>query len=188
VEFGITDELLTKLGQERYGDPRTFLETYALHPNTLKAELDFEYLLDLADLTGTCKFATQYNLPVAGLSSQDLSELLTSATGQPFSVEKVVQATRRVRALERAFNGREGMRRIDDYPFVLWWELKHGKPHPVFGGQELPVNLESYDAILDEWYRLRGYDLETGIPTTAELQELGLADVAADLETRQITP
>jgi aldehyde:ferredoxin oxidoreductase len=34
---------------------------------------------------------------------------------------------------------------------------------------------------LDEYYRARGWDVKTGIPTKAKLHELGLDDVAKDL-------
>ena len=40
---------------------------------------------------------------------------------------------------------------------------------------------EGYDLILDEYYRLRGCDLETGIPTRETLERLDLKDVADDL-------
>jgi aldehyde:ferredoxin oxidoreductase len=34
---------------------------------------------------------------------------------------------------------------------------------------------------MDEYYTLRGWDVETGRPTAAKLKELGLADVAEEL-------
>lgn len=117
---------------------------------------------------------------------QDFSEFLTAATGEPFTADVLVKAAERKFALERAFNAREGIRRIDDYPFFLRWLLEHGEPNPLFNYEQLPLNLETYDAVLDEYYRLRGCDLKTGIPTVAKLDELGLKDVAEDLANRKI--
>jgi aldehyde:ferredoxin oxidoreductase len=34
------------------------------------------------------------------------------------------------------------------------------------------------EPLLDEYYALRGWDVQTGIPTRAKLLELGLEDVA----------
>jgi hypothetical protein len=78
------------------------------------------------------------------------------------------------------------MRRIDDYPFYLWWQKKHGKPHPIYTGDQIPLTEENYDRILDEWYTMRGYDLKTGIPTPGELERCGLQDVSEDLQGRKI--
>jgi aldehyde:ferredoxin oxidoreductase len=187
-EFGITNELLAKLGQERYGDPKIFIEPWVLKPKKAQVVYDFENLMGMADINGICKFATWYNMPVAGIGMKDFADLLSLATGESFSSEDLVKVARRSFALERAYNAREGIRRIDDYPFFLWWQLKHGEPHPIFGNQQNPVNLEVYNAILDDYYKLRGCDIKTGIPTATTLEELGLQDVADDLEKRDILP
>ncbi|MBS7648741.1 aldehyde ferredoxin oxidoreductase, partial [Candidatus Bathyarchaeota archaeon] len=36
--------------------------------------------------------------------------------------------------------------------------------------------------MLDEYYGIRGWDIKTGIPTRKKLEELGLKDVAEELE------
>jgi len=36
----------------------------------------------------------------------------------------------------------------------------------------------------DEYYSLRGWDVATGLQTHAKLEELGLGDIADDLEQR----
>jgi aldehyde:ferredoxin oxidoreductase len=186
--FGITDDLLTRLGQERYDDPKVFMEPWEFNPNTVRAEYDFENLLYLCDLVGMCKFATQYNLPVTGISIEDMADLLKTVTGERFTGENLNLAARRVIMLERAYNAREGMRRIDDYPFFLRWKMERGEPHPIYKEDQVRVTAENYAAVLDEWYRLRGCDLKAGIPSGEELKKLGLEDVALDLEKRSIMP
>jgi len=185
-EWGITHELLARLGQERYGDPKVLIEPWTADPKKAHVVYDFENLCAAADMTGICKFATRYCLCVTGINVQDISELLTTATGEKFTAEDVIKAAEREFALERAFNAREGIRRIDDYPFFLRWLVEHGEPNPVFNYEELPVTLENYDLVLDEYYRVQGCDLETGIPTRAKLEQLGLNNVAEDLAKRKV--
>jgi aldehyde:ferredoxin oxidoreductase len=140
----------------------------------------------MADMTGTCKFATQYNQPVEGINLPEWSEFLSAATGEGFTEASLQAAAQRTMALERSYNVREGMRRLDDYPFFLWWQMKFGHEHPLYTEAEAPFTLAEYDRVLDEWYEKRGCDLRTGIPTRAELIRCGLKDVAEDLRERNI--
>jgi aldehyde:ferredoxin oxidoreductase len=187
AEFGITEDLLTRLGKERYNDADIFSKNaWDYHPKIVQAECDFEHMMVLADMMGTCKFGTRYNQPVTRIYVPEWADFLTAATGEPFSEEDLQAAAQRVIALERCYNAREGIRRIDDYPFYLWWQKKQGKPHPLYTEDQIPLTEEKYDRILDEWYTMRGCDLETGIPTRKELEHRGLDDVAEDLQKRGI--
>jgi aldehyde:ferredoxin oxidoreductase len=40
--------------------------------------------------------------------------------------------------------------------------------------------------VTDEYYDLRGWDVTTGLQTRAKLEELGLGEVAKDLEQRNL--
>jgi aldehyde:ferredoxin oxidoreductase len=40
--------------------------------------------------------------------------------------------------------------------------------------------------MLDDYYQERGWQVETGIPTREKLVEVGLADIAADLEKKGV--
>ena len=187
AEFGITEELLTRLGKERYDDPDIFAKNeWEYHPKIVRAECDFEHMMVLADLMGTCKFGTQYNHPVGGINVPQWKDFLSTATGEPFSAEDLTEAAHRIITLERCYNAREGIRRVDDYPFYLWWKKTHGEPHPIYAGDQIPLVEADYDRILDEWYEMRGCDIKTGIPTAAELRRIGLEDVAEDLASRGV--
>ena len=130
-EWGITRELLERLGEERYGDPAIFRDNkWAYHPQIVQAECDFEHMMVMADMAGTCKFATQYNQPVEGIDFPEWSGFLSAATGESFTDASLQDAARRIITLERCYNAREGVRRPDDYPFFLWWQKKFGEPHP----------------------------------------------------------
>ena len=187
AEFGITEELLVRLGKERYDDPDIFAKNeWDYHPRIVEAECDYEHMMVLADMMGTCKFGTQCNHPVGGINVPQWQEFLSAATGKLFSDGDLIDAVKRIIALERCYNAREGIRRIDDYPFYLWWKKKNGEPHPVYTGEQIPLTEENYDRILNEWYTMRGCDLDTGIPTAAALERSGLQDVADDLRKRNI--
>jgi aldehyde:ferredoxin oxidoreductase len=183
----MTNEILERVGLERYNDSEIFTDS-SWSPSYKKAirVYDCENLFSISDMTGTCKFAAQEVLFVEGIGMSDYSKLLGVVTGVDFSVEDLVKAARREFLLERAYNAREGVRKIDDYPHAFWWQLKYGNPHPKYNYDKFPMSFEDYTLLLEEYYKLRGCDKETGIPTRSNLEKAGLKDVAADLERRGI--
>ena len=183
----MTHEILEKLGRERYDDPTFFTDIpWTYNPKYAKRVYDVENLFAISDMVGTCKFAAQEALLVKGIGMEDYSRLLKAVTGEDFTKAELVKTAEREMALERSYNAREGIRRIDDYPHAFQWELKHGECNPMYDRARYRMSLEDYKLLLDEYYRLRGCDTETGIPTRSTLEELGLKDVADDLEKRGI--
>ena len=100
-------------------------------------------------------------------------KLLTTATGvKDFAdPDYLLQVGERIMNLERLFNVREGFGRKDDsFPKRFTDEtLKEGPS----AGQVFEA-----DALLEDYYRHRGWDLKTGIPTEEKLSELGLNQLA----------
>jgi len=133
-------------------------------------------------MSGVCKFVAQEVLFTEGIGMADYSKLLTLATGVDFSEADLINAAEREMLLERAYNARQGIRRIDDYPHAFRWELEHGSPHPKYNPARYRMNLADYDLMLDEYYRLRGCDKDTGIPTGSKLEALGIKYVDDDLK------
>jgi aldehyde:ferredoxin oxidoreductase len=180
----LTDEILRKLGEERYAEPKVMSEAWYNSPKKAQFVYDHENIYACHDMTGVCKFRGEMCLFIAGIHFQDFAGLLSAATGVDYTVKGLVKAAERELLLERAFNAREGIRRIDDHPFALYWKLKHGEPHPKY---KYSSEFEkSYEQMLDEYYKLRGCDLKTGIPTRIKLEEVDLKDVADDLTGRGI--
>jgi aldehyde:ferredoxin oxidoreductase len=71
----------------------------------------------------------------------------------------------------RAFNAREGFTKADDtLPPRLFEDglLDDGPTHGV------AVDREKFIRLCEEYYRVMGWDVETGNPTEAKLRELGL--------------
>ena len=55
------------------------------------------------------------------------------------------------------------------HPVVCW-----RSPSPPGPAQGERLDRERYEQMLTEYYRLRGWDTETGIPTDAKRHQLGL--------------
>jgi aldehyde:ferredoxin oxidoreductase len=56
-----------------------------------------------------------------------------------------------------------------------------GLKQPHATGTSKGIAVTNYEAMLDDYYELRGWDKETGIPTRKKLKELDLSDIADDL-------
>jgi len=107
---------------------------------------------------GMCLFA---NLP----PSQVL-ELLKAATGMDSTLEEVILAGERAWNLKRVINNRLGLRREND---KLPKRLLEPLPDGGAAGYKIPLK-----EMLEAYYAAREWDSQTGYPTPAKLQELGL--------------
>jgi aldehyde:ferredoxin oxidoreductase len=143
-----------------------------------KAEMvaNIEDAIGRAEIVGSCKWHTEFNgLPV---TADVLAEVLSTGLGKRISARELSIYQMRVRQLERAFNCREGLRREyetlpDQYITDLMMDVH-------FEG--LTTERSRLEAIKDRFYKLRGWDLATGVPTRATLESLDLKDVADELE------
>jgi aldehyde:ferredoxin oxidoreductase len=92
------------------------------------------------------------------------------------TLEEIERIGERVYNLERAFNCREGVSRKDD---ALPHRISH-QPIPDGPSKGMQTPPDEFNAMLDEYYRLRGWD-SNGIPTREKLTVLGLEEAARDL-------
>ncbi|MCX8205251.1 MAG: aldehyde ferredoxin oxidoreductase family protein [Candidatus Nezhaarchaeota archaeon] len=153
-----------------------------------------ENMAAVTDSMGTCRFmhASFYaEYPIPELLAKHLKrkgpvysikyhEWLSAATGLSFTYDSLMKAGQRIVNLERAINVRLGVRREHDtLPKRFLTQPVPTGPFKgaVFGKKEL-------DEMLNEYYDLRGWERETGLPYRETLVELGLPDVADDLEKR----
>ena len=100
---------------------------------------------------------------------EDFAEMLPLATGVKHfgSVKNLTEIAERVVTMKRLFNRREGITRKDDsLPDRFTKE-----PMPEGPGKGQTVDL---DPMLDDYYRLRGWDMETGLPTDETIKRLSL--------------
>ncbi|NIM94399.1 MAG: aldehyde:ferredoxin oxidoreductase [Anaerolineales bacterium] len=153
-------------GTRRYGIPETaFRLEYKGKGLVVK---HFEEMAAVSDSIGVCK-NTYNNMEVMDWS--DTAELLNAATGWDMTGEEVRQIGERIVNLERLFNAREGISRKDD---TLPKRFLH-EPLPDGSGPSTGSVLE-LESMLDEYYLVRGWDVETGLPTQAKLVELDLVE------------
>jgi aldehyde:ferredoxin oxidoreductase len=151
-------------GVRRYGIPETAFRLE--HRGKGLVVKHFEEMAAVADATGVCK-NTYNNMEV--LDWNATSELLRAATGWTFTGDDVRRIGERIVNLERMFNARLDITRKDDTLPRRFLEEPLPPGNPSAGAV---VELEP---MLDEYYRARGWDVATGLPTAAKLQELGLA-------------
>jgi aldehyde:ferredoxin oxidoreductase len=59
-----------------------------------------------------------------------------------------------------------------------------GKDGEVVSLKGRVVDREAFEKMKDEYYQLRRWDVATGLQTRAQMEEVGLKDVALDLEAR----
>jgi aldehyde:ferredoxin oxidoreductase len=128
----------------------------------------FEEMAAIADSIGVCK-NTYNNMEV--LSWEETAELLRAATGWDITGEEVRRIGERIVNLERLFIAREGVSRKDDRLPTRFVK----EPMREGSGPSTDSVLE-LEAMLDEYYHARGWDVETGLPERKKLEELGLSD------------
>lgn len=117
------------------------------------------------------------------------SRLFTMVTGTDYMVnrEDVRRVGERIITLERAIMTREGRTREDDTHADYYYDKeKKDELTTGPGGEAIKVtrklDRDKFQGMLDEYYRLFGWDKTTGWPTRARLEELDLKDVADELE------
>jgi aldehyde:ferredoxin oxidoreductase len=110
-----------------------------------------------------------------GLDMRPWWKLLTSASGLDMNYQEFLMSGERLMNLDRAFNIREGFRRVDDRPP---YRMLH-EDVPGFGYPRLePV----FEGMLDEYYDANGWSLSTSIPTSKKLHELNMDFVVDDFK------
>ena len=102
----------------------------------------------------------------------NLVEILNAVTGWDYTVEEFMTAGERINTFCRAFNVREGITRKDDTLPPRFMEPLEGGPTE---GQL--ITEEELDSMLNDYYEICGWDVETGVPTKERLEELGLGFV-----------
>ena len=101
------------------------------------------------------------------LSMDTMSEMVSCVLDRDISTTNLEKAGERIWNMLRLFNVREGFEVAADFlPTRIFQEpLKSGTP----AGRVLPR--EQFDAMLEEYYQLRGWDSK-GVPTPEKLKEL----------------
>jgi aldehyde:ferredoxin oxidoreductase len=173
AEFGFTEEaraLIKEItGDEKFADP-TLLDK--------RAEI-VRWHEDCYAATEALGFCVFTSTAAFAINPRNMSQMFSHAVGIEFSEEELMRAGRRTVTLERCFNVREGALRADD---ILPWRMMH-TPVPEGPQEGMVTDKEMLDRLLDEYYEVHGWDVDTGIPKRETLKTLGLLKLCGDCVT-----
>jgi aldehyde:ferredoxin oxidoreductase len=173
-------------GSDEAGDLSSY-EGKALAAKKIQNRMYLKDSLGLCDFGWpiTYSFSTPNHVGDPGLEAK----IFSAATG--LAGEEIDRYAERISILQRAILLREGRKFPEaDFPpaFNFTEPLKtnpHGRPVKVPGpGEEVVdatgkiLDRAKFTSMLQEYYRLRGWDEETGLPRAETLAALGLDDLA----------
>jgi aldehyde:ferredoxin oxidoreductase len=134
------------------------------------------HLMVLTDSMILCHLAESIWGPVE--INQVVVDILNTITGMELTVAEAELTAERIWNVMRAFAVREGLRRRDDsLPKRFLTE-----PIPDGPSKGMVITPEMLETMKDEYYQIRGWDKETGIPTPQRLLRLDLPDIAEDMK------
>jgi aldehyde:ferredoxin oxidoreductase len=128
----------------------------------------------LDDSLTQCRFASERGY--GSLINENYVKMINAVTGWVLNLEEVERLGERIYNLERAFNCREGVSRKDDHLPPRTTQ----QPIPSGPSQGMYCPPQEFNAMLQEYYHLRGWD-GNGIPTPEKLKALGLEEVLKDI-------
>ncbi|MHA1769998.1 MAG: aldehyde ferredoxin oxidoreductase family protein [Candidatus Thorarchaeota archaeon] len=159
-EAGFDDEIKKRFGEQYLPEMTDRLSP--VYKGIMVKECE-DYMV-VVESVGLCKYGTQ--IPPE-FYYEDVAEALRLHNGLDFSVEELQIIGERIVNLNRLFNVSRGITKEDDsLPDRLTKE-----PAPVGPPKGQVVEL---DQMLSEYYRERGWDVETGVPFDSTLKRLGL--------------
>ena len=158
-----------KFGTEKAVDP----ESYEGKGVTVNY---YSSMCTMCDTLGICKFHTEWlNNP---MGMRDMAELFSATTGVDMDEKGLFEVAARINNVERAYLIREGITREDDT--ICGRMVEEPVPTGVHKGKRL--DKKKFAKMLDDYYEIVGWDKNTGAPTRATLESLGLKGIADDLE------
>lgn len=125
------------------------------------------------------------------------SKIVSAVTGNELDEEGLNGIGERIFNLQRAIHVREGHKgresdRLPEQAYTVPLEYEIQDPQLLMPGKDgevicvkgRVVDRQAFEKMKDEYYQLRQWDVATGLQTRVKLEDLGLKDVAQDLELR----
>jgi aldehyde:ferredoxin oxidoreductase len=138
----------------------------------------YEKLTRIDNCLGICLIDSACENPVLP-SFPEIAEIYSAATGWETTIDDLKRTATRILNVEKAFNLlHTNFDRKDDYPTQRDLE----EPIPSGPKKGWKLDRERWDSLLDEYYEMHNWDKKTGFPTRKCLEDLGLREVAKDLE------
>ena len=120
------------------------------------------------DVLGTCTFNTRVPL-------RHVLAAFNAATGWSFTAKEAMDVGYRLTNVLRAFNLRHGITVDSERPSARWSSA------PVDGPARGITVQPHWDSMLDNYYKLMGWERKTGKPLPETLKALGLENVTKEL-------
>jgi len=161
-DFEYYEDRMAVLGFSEGVEPRS------LGAEKIKFAVKSQYMYSAMDSLNLCQFV--YGPAWQLYGPNDMVELVRTVTGwDDLTFDELQKVGERRVNMMRAFNAREGFdRKHDVVPEKLFKPLKGG----VSDGWKL--DHAEVDAALDKYFEICGWDVKTGNPTQAKLDELEL--------------
>jgi aldehyde:ferredoxin oxidoreductase len=172
VDWHHANDWFQQVAGEQFGDPEAAIPTS--YKGKARSTVISEHMERVADNLGVCKWL--YGLFIYN-DVNLITDVFNTVTGKGWDIPQISKVSERIRNLERMFDVRQGVSRKDDSLPKKFFEepLQKGQ----YAGEVL--DRDKFEAMKDEYYEIRGWDKETGIPTREKLTELGLEDAAEAL-------
>ena len=119
------------------------------------------------DCLGICRLSTYHPKMVLAC--------LNAVTGWNWSLDDAFTVGKRIVNLLRVFTFRHGMKAGDERPSKRYGSV------PVDGPAQGKDIMAKWPSMVQDYYRLMGWDEKTGIPVPETLENLGLHDLIVDL-------
>jgi len=124
------------------------------------------------------------------------SQICSAVTGREVDEVGLYKIGERICNLQRAILAREGHKGreydlIDEYNFTTPLKGDFGNPDCIvpgkdgelFSRKDVVLDRNDFEKLKSDFYRIRGWDVPSGLQRGAKLEELGLKDVARTLES-----
>jgi aldehyde:ferredoxin oxidoreductase len=155
-----------------YANVKEMKDLYAMgiledmHPQSLGPEKVRAYAYgvlrpNLNNILGMCNF-----LPY---TDNQIAELLAASTGWNCSLWELMKGAERGLTMARAYNAREGFTAKDDTLPKRFFESVGSE-----GSVGKPLDAEALQEAVQLYYQMMGWEPQTGRPTRARLEELGI--------------
>jgi aldehyde:ferredoxin oxidoreductase len=137
-------------------------------PKKVRAFFECQKVWSFYNCVGMCDFV---GVPIGSLRMEKLVEYINHVTGWDMSLYEALKVGERAHAMARIFNTREGFTPADDtLPERMFEPLQGG----ALKGESL--DREQFEKMKNLYYRMCGWDPETGMPTEEKLAELDLLE------------
>jgi len=131
-----------------------------------------EYFEAVSNSLGVCHFFCSHS-SLNRIPLDILVKALHATTGVEMPEEELMTAAKRLTNIQKAFNGRLGLRREDDTLCYRWMN------EPILEGTGKGLKGNDFiEPMKDGYYEYKEWDKETSLQTKEKLEELGMQDVA----------